>query len=259
MTRHTLCTLFVGTALLCSPVLFLQGLRAQEAEKPTVTKIPGGYYVEWSSPTEIGAIQLGKGLFGKIEVMFDIPSVEFLKTIDKVEQPSAPARLAPDMVATIAEYWITRGKPERAITHYEKALADGNLEDKQETLFLNNMAMLHSLAGNHEKALNIVDQALETRKENVVLLDTKGLIYLNSGRPVEAIPPLQDAVQYSCQLPVYMMHLAQAFNQAGRVTDARHSFDPVRAQLTSSRDKMSKENQKMFDDLQLAIPPSGGF
>jgi predicted Zn-dependent protease len=253
MTKNTLRTLFVGAALLCLPTMFAQDAVKPDSGKPTITPIDGGFFVEWSSPKEISAIQLGKGLHGKLEVMFDIPSVDFIKNVID-NKPAAPEPFKPEMVAALSEYWMVRGKPEKAIAHYEEALKQGNLTEDQAMHFQNNLAMLHSQAGDHEKALGIVDKALETKKDNVVLLDTKGLIYLNSGRPMEAIPPLQDAVDLSCQLPIYMMHLAQAYNQTGRASDARRFFEPVRAQLVAAAPKMTKENKKMFDDLQRALP-----
>jgi len=218
-----------------------------------MTSIPGGFLIEWMSPVEIVAIQLKKGLTGPFEVMFDIPSVDFItEFIDKKPEPVS----SPEMITALADYWIVRGKPERAIPLYENSLKRGNLDDTRALVFQNNLAMLYSrILGRHDRALEIINGALESKKDHVTLLDTKGLILLNSGNPSEAIPVLQRAVELSCQLPIYCMHLAYALHQDGRDSQARRYFDPVRDQLISSAPNMTKENKAMYDVLQLALPP----
>ena len=248
MTRLTIGTFFLCTALLCPVSSF-----AQSIARPTITQIRGGFFIEWVSPIEIAAVQLDKNMAGTLEVMFDVPSVDFIKnTIDTRQSPTA----SPEMITALADYWIVRGKPERAIPLYEATLKQGNLDDQRELVFMNNLAMLYSqVHGNHEKAIEIVDSALETRKDNVILLDTKGLILLNSGDPKAAVEPLTRAVELSCQLPVYCLHLAQALHLDGRDSQARRYFDPVRNQLIAAVPNMAKENKAMFDSLQRALPP----
>jgi tetratricopeptide (TPR) repeat protein len=236
-------------ALLSPTVLWAQGVG-----KPQITNIPGGFFVEWASPVDVARIKLDKRLAGTFEMMFDVPSVGVLaELIDKKTQ-SAPN---PDMVSALADYWIVRGKPERAIPLYEASLKQGDLEEGKALIFQNNLAMLYSQAlKQHDKALEIVDSALEDKKDNVVLLDTKGLILMNSGNPEEAIKPLQRAVELSCQLPVYCLHLATALHQAGRTGQARRWFDQARAQLSDISPNMGKENKEMFDKLQRDLPPA---
>jgi len=237
------------TALFCLPTVFAQGI-----SKPKITNIPGGFIAEWISPVEVAAIQFGKGLAGQFEVMFDIPSVDYFTTefIDKKPQPVTN----PEMITALADYWIVRGKPERAIPLYEESLKRGDLDDMRALVFQNNLAMLYSrILGQHDKALATINNALELKKDNVTLLDTKGLILLNSRNPAEAVPVLQRAVELSCQLPIYCMHLAYALHQDGRDSQARRYFDPVRDQLIESVPNMTKENKAMYDVLQLALPP----
>jgi len=235
-------------ALLCMPATFAQGL-----DKPTITNIPGGFFIEWSAPVEIGAIHLGKGLSGTLEVMFDVPSPAFLaEFIDRRPEPVS----SPEMITALADYWIIRNKPERAISLYESALRRGNLDEGRAWLFQNNLAMLYSrVMGQHDKALATVNNALELQRDNTVLLNTKGLILLNSGNAAEAIPVLLQAVELSCQLPIYCMHLAYAYLQEGRSPQARRYFDTARSQLVELATNMTKEDRAMYDALQRALPP----
>lgn len=249
MTRFTFCTLCLCTALVCSAALF-----AQSVNKPKITNIPGGFFVEWDSPVELAAVQLDGKLAGTLEVMFDVPSVAFL--IDKIDK-KAPSDNNPDMVTALAGYWMMREKPERAIPLYEASLKQGNLDEEKSVLFQNNLAMLYSRSlGQHDKALEIVENALNVKKDHVPLLDTKGLILLESGNATDAIPVLTQAVELSCQVPLYCMHLATAMQQDGRSAQSiRRWLDPVRDQLIAGAPKMTKENKAMFDNLQRLLPP----
>ncbi|MCL2710335.1 MAG: tetratricopeptide repeat protein, partial [Planctomycetaceae bacterium] len=169
-----------------------------------------------------------------------------------------PPITSPEMITALADYWIVRGKPEWAIPLYEKTLALGNLDDTRAFVFRNNLAMLYShVLGQHQKALEVVDKALETNRDNFTLLNTKGLILINAGRPADAIPVLQRAVELSHQLPIYCMHLAYAFHLDGRVAQARRYFDVTRDQLVPLAPSMTKENKAMYDALMVAYPPVG--
>ena len=250
MTRYSsyICTALFFVVLLCTSSAFAQG-----KGKPTITSIPGGFFAEWTSPVELSAIQFDKSLSGPFVIMFDVPSVESIAGVDR--RPSAVSN--PEMVTVLADYWMVRGKPERAIPLYEASLAQGNLDDTKAFIFQNNLAMLYSQTlGEHRKALEIVNNALSTRKDNVTLLDTKGLILMNASNPTEAIPVLQQAVVLSCQHPIYCMHLANALYQDGRGPQARGVFDSARDLLIPLVPGMTKENKAMFDTLQSTFTPA---
>jgi Flp pilus assembly protein TadD len=100
-----------------------------------------------------------------------------------------------------------------------------------------------------------VNTALENRRDDVTLLDTKGLILMNDGRASEAIPVLQRAVELSCQHPIYCLHLAKAYDIVGQVSPARNWFEKSRPKLESIPRKLTPENKNMFDDLRMKYPP----
>ena len=249
MTRYAFCMLCLCAALMSHAALF-----AQTVSKPKITNIPGGYFIEWASPVELAAVQLDKSLSGKLQVMFDVPDTKF---ISEVLDKNTPVARAHEMTTVLADYWIVRGNPRRAIPLYENALKQGGLDDKRALVFHNNLAMLYArVLKEYDKAQQVVDSALETRKDDFVLLDTKGLIFLDSGDPEASIPPLQRAVELSCQNPIYCMHLAYALHKAGRTaTQARRYFDLARDQLIDLAPNMGKENKEMYDELQRVLPP----
>jgi len=231
---------------------YAQGVSGQK-----ITSIPGGFFVEWISPVEVAAIKLDKSFSGPLQIMFDMLTVEELVELDQRPSPVT----SPELITALADYWIVRGKPERAIPLYESSLARGDLDDTRAFVFQNNLAMLYSqVLGQHDKALEVVDNALAMpgKRENVTLLDTKGLIFLNAGNPTEAIPVLERAVELSCQLPIYCMHLAYALHLDGRGVSASRYFNSARDLLLPHVPTMTKENRAMFDTLQQQYPPIGG-
>ena len=243
---------------LCAVLLSPAMLSAQGVGRPTITNIPGGLFVEWTSPVEIAAVQINRELTGPFEIMFDVPSPQFLAdVIDGIGRRVT----SPEMITVLADYWIVRGRPYRAIPLYREGLQRGGLDPHRELVFMNNLALLYSRVNQeHDRALELVQTAMEAgRMDSFVLLNTKGLIFLNAGNPTEAIPPLERAVLLSCQLPIYCMHLAYAFLQdGGRIDPARRSFDPVRPHLIEAAPNMSPENRRMFDVLMSALPPVSG-
>ena len=242
---------FLCAVLFClSPMVLAQGMKPQK-----ITNIPGGFFVEWDSPVKVAAVNLGSGLTGTFEVMFDVPSVEFLNTSIDGRQSRVTN---PALMSVLADYWNIRGKPEQAMALYKEALKQEDIDENLSRIFQNNLAMLYSqVLDDHARAMEIVDKALERWKDNVVLLDTKGLIYLNSGDPESAIPPLERAVELSCQHPLYCMHLSSALYQSGQMSQARQYLERVRDQLTLIAPKMTDSNKLMFDDLQRTFPPAG--
>ncbi|MDR0337444.1 MAG: hypothetical protein LBI18_10170 [Planctomycetaceae bacterium] len=211
---------------------------------PIITPIKGGFHVEWSTLTDVGGVRLLGPLVGKVELMFDI----HLDDIDKKIEPAQN----PDVLIPLADYWIVRGKPERAIPLYRLGLT----KEPDNMVFQNNLAMLLStVEGNHAEGLKVVDEALANRRDNVTLLDTKGMILMNDGRSNEAVPILERAVELSCQHPIYCMHLAKALDMSGRETAARNWFDKSRPLLESVPGKLTRENKDMFDDLRMKYPP----
>jgi hypothetical protein len=213
-------------------------------ETPVVTPITGGFHIQWPTLTNVGGVRLLGPLVGKIELMFDIRREDIDKKIEPAQNP--------DVLIPLADYWIVRGKPERAIPLYRLGLT----KEPNNMVFQNNLAMLLStVEGNHAEGLQVIDAALEERRDNVTLLDTKGIILMNDGRASEAVPVLQRAVELSCQHPIYCLHLAKAYDIVGQGSNARSWFDKSRPHLEAVPSKLTRENKNMFDDLRMKYPP----
>ncbi len=207
---------------------------------PTTTGIPGGYHITFPTLTPIGGLAIRGELAGDYQVHLDTP----VETLDVPPQPVSDVSI----LIPLADYWIFRGKGERAIPLYERGLAN----DPKNLLLQNNLAMLYSsVSEDQDKAIALIDSALEERPDHVTLLDTKALILLNAGRAFESIPLLERAVELSCQGPLYVLHLAYALDMVGAEDRSRDWFERVRPVIEASPNKMLKENQDMFDALQI--------
>ena len=218
---------------------------ALQTSTPTITAIRGGYHAEFGSLTEIGAVKLGGPMIGKYEIYFD-------SRPDDVGVAAKPAD-SPEFLLVLADYWIVRDKPERAIPLYERGLEHA----PENFLFLNNLALLVSkTAEDHDRALNIINGALKDRADNVTLLDTKGLILINAKRVDEAVPVLQRAVELSCQKPLCVMHYAYALDLQGQQAAAREWFNKALPLLETSEDTFLKDDKNMFDYLKMTYPPT---
>lgn len=208
---------------------------------PKITPIPGGYFVSFPTLTAIGGVGVRGSLAGHYELAFDTTP----------EMLDAPVKPAADVgiLTALADYWIFRGKPDAAIPIYRKAVAlDPPVETK--IMLLNNLALLvSSVQENHTEALKIIDSALAEDAENVSLIDSKGLIYLNAGELLLAEPLMRRAVELSCQGPIYVLHLAYTLDQLGNETESQGWFEKIQPILQASPHKMLKENRGMFDSL----------
>jgi tetratricopeptide (TPR) repeat protein len=198
----------------------------------------------------LAQVQPSEAVYERIDAL-----MERIENGERLKQPTAKS---PEMITALADYWIVRGKPQRAIPLYESCLVQGNLDETRTFVFQKNLAMLYSqVLGEHTKALEVVNNALETRKDNVILLDTKGLVLLNANKPEKATPVLQQAVVLSCELPIYCMHLAYALHQEGRSVPARRNFEKARDALIPLVPNMTKENKVMYDTLHSQYLPEG--
>lgn len=238
--------IFAGVAVIFFQTIVSGSLFAQESSDAEltpikggkITPIKGGYHVEWDSLTNIGSFRLKNNLSGKFNVQFDVPVSDIDPKPRKLDNP--------DIVMVLANYWLVRGKPERAMGLYQKGLDIS----PNNVLFSNNLAMLKSKVNkDHAGALAMVDNALSAKVDDVNLLDTKGLILLNADRAADAIPVLEKAVTLSCEGPVFVLHLVKALDQNGDEGRARQRFTSAQSILNGARDSFSRDNQQMLQEL----------
>ncbi|MGL4595052.1 MAG: tetratricopeptide repeat protein [Thermoguttaceae bacterium] len=207
-------------------------------DAPTIKPIPNGYFVIWPRLTDVKTIRWTGPVSGPFRAVFDVAE----KDVGKIEEPTKD----PNAILPLADYWLMRNNPRKAIELYRI----GMNVDPENLRFQNNLAMLlSSELGENDEAISLINKALESRIDNVTLLDSKGMILMNAGRPDESLPVLRRAVELSCQHPIYVLHYANAYDMVGDETSARNWFEKARPLLEENPDKMMSENKEMFDQL----------
>jgi tetratricopeptide (TPR) repeat protein len=129
------------------------------------------------------------------------------------------------LLLTLADLEDMAGRYDEAINLYRRVL-----EIQPDNLpALNNLSYLLALKeGKHDHALKLVDAVLAAAGPLGEVLDTRGLIYLQSGRSDKAVADLLAALRQDPGGPKYF-HLAQAQHAAGERLAARAALARARA------------------------------
>jgi Flp pilus assembly protein TadD len=135
----------------------------------------------------------------------------------------------PDVLSQIASAWIMQQR----FSDGEKLLRQVVALSPKSVVALNNLAtLLGEQAASVQEARELIDRALEIAGPQPVLLDTKGMILVQEGRPKEAVPLLEAAASGPYADPRFSFHLAMAHARAGDMAKARGAFGKVdRAEL----------------------------
>ena len=123
----------------------------------------------------------------------------------RARQPAVQV-LAADL--SEADAAIRRGDWAKAAIAYDRIIA---ATDGRSVLVLNNMAYAQSMLGNHAKARDFADRALQLAPENASVLDTAGWVRFRSGQDLdEARRLLRRAAELAPQNQTIKLHLAEA-------------------------------------------------
>jgi tetratricopeptide (TPR) repeat protein len=105
---------------------------------------------------------------------------------------------------------------------YAEEVADGKADDAR---MLTQMAGIMAQAGKGDKALSVLDRAIEVEPEAGEPYFTKGLLLLNLKRPAEAEQAMRSGIARSPDNAVGHYHLGRILLEAGKVDDAMASFE----------------------------------
>jgi tetratricopeptide (TPR) repeat protein len=90
---------------------------------------------------------------------------------------------------------------------------------------LNNLAWLLAFEGGKDReALELIDRAIEIAGSHPSLLDTRAVVYLQMGKPEQAIGDLREALTLNPQKPLLYVHLARAHQMSHRQEEARKAL-----------------------------------
>ena len=157
------------------------------------------------------------------------------------------------------EYWMIRKKNDLALSFYRR------LND----LTANNVNILNDLAylvafrqtdddairdTNIKEGISLINKAINLDETDANLIDTKGLIVLLQGRPGEAVPLFEKAVELSSQAIIYRLHLSVALLQNQEKDRAKDEFAGIREMLVPQIDLLPESNQNYTRELLDAFP-----
>ena len=163
---------------------------------------------------------------------------------DAVVQAKDSPDLAASALIEAGEAAYVEGLCERSVPFFERAIALA----PNSAPSLNNAAFVTAKCGNApEKAIAWAQKAVELAPQVADLQDTLGFVMMKTGKPEEALAPLQKAVTMS-PAPSSLIHLAEALAATGRKDEARATLERTRsmklnAEQTAEREQFEKTLQ----------------
>jgi tetratricopeptide (TPR) repeat protein len=117
---------------------------------------------------------------------------------------------------------LRQDRRDEAQSLYRQVLADWpeNVEA------LNNLASLLAFQdGSKDEALKMIDKAVALGGNLPALLDTRGVVHLQTGQPNRAVADLRQALAARAKFPVAYFHLARAYHQTKNRAEAKKAFE----------------------------------
>lgn len=156
------------------------------------------------------------------------------------------------ILQSLANVRVVQQRVAEAVELYRRVLD----LDPRHLVALNNLAtLLSEQPGTREEALQYIDRALDIAGPKAALLDTKGMVLVHHGKPVEAVPLLEAAASAPNPDPRYDFHLAVAYHRIGG------QIDKVRSTLKKARDGnlegqiLTETDQKLLSQLDEQLGP----
>lgn len=152
-----------------------------------------------------------------------------------------------DLQLAMADYWLSRNQQDQAVESYRQIIKSR----PNDVIALNNLAnLLAEKPESGQEALEYIDRALRIAGRQPLLLDTRGVILLNSNRLPEAIQTFQVATAASPDVRL-AFHLYIALKRAGRMEDAERvkrvlKIDELKRSLLTPGDEL--ELQLLLDE-----------
>jgi tetratricopeptide (TPR) repeat protein len=129
------------------------------------------------------------------------------------------------LLVTVADLRAMQQRIDDAITLYRRVLT---LEPRHFQALNNLATMLAEQPQTRQEALRSVDDAIGVFGKKPLLLDTKGTILVQAGKPEEAVPLLKEATSAADADPRYFFHLSLACQGTGKTDEARQALREAR-------------------------------
>lgn len=182
------------------------------------------------------------------------------ETVIKLHGAQIQAGHSADAEKSVAE-WLRAEPRDVRVRSYlaARALAERKLDDADHLyrkldeiqpdtpLVLNNLAWIAGQRGDPQ-ALVLAERAFKLAPENPAILDTLGVLQIDSGQAEKGIENIRKAVSLAPASPALRFSLAKAYAKLGRNEDATKEVDellkslpqnsPIRAEVTAFKEKI---------------------
>jgi len=105
-----------------------------------------------------------------------------------------------------------------------------------------------------KEAIDLIDKAIESDKNNAMLIDTKGLIVMAQGNPEQAVTLFTTAVELAKHNIIHRLHLAVALLRADIKSQAKEEFENVRQLLVPQIEMLPESNRNYTQELLNTFP-----
>lgn len=152
------------------------------------------------------------------------------------------------MLFTLALIHASQQETDEAISLYKQILE----RSPQEVATLNNLAyVLLDVPGRTDEALGYINRAIDIEGSNAALLDTKGMLLLET-QPAQALKLFEEATSVPSTDPRYLFHLAVGYQRTGATAKARVSL--ASAQDLGLQDQLlTGTEQRLLNELNKAL------
>lgn len=116
--------------------------------------------------------------------------------------------------------YLELNQPVQALERIERAVAVDSSADAFRLL-----GRVRYVSGDVDGAIGAYRRALVVDERDVWAMNNLGLVYLEQGRPEEALAPLARAVELRSNAPVFLNNLGIALERTGHYAAARESFE----------------------------------
>jgi tetratricopeptide (TPR) repeat protein len=147
-----------------------------------------------------------------------------------------------------AELRDLQGQYDEVMKLYEELLGRSDIDDRRKAIVLNNLSFLLAVKTNNgDRALKLVDDAIQILGPTSDLLDTRAMAHMARGDGKNAVEDLRLALNGSVE-PMKLFHLALAENQAGNAQQAAEAWQRAKDNKFSP-DQLSEPERKLYDQL----------
>lgn len=157
----------------------------------------------------------------------------------------------PELLLATANLFLLRRRNQEAVQLYRQVL---RLSPKNVAAMNNLAVLLAEHKGETKDALRYVERAIQISGPHATLLDTKGMILVQDGRPDEATQLLKQAAGTENADPRFHFHLAVALQRVGQSEEARTAWEKAlennlnRRLLTESETGLLKELEQLLKE-----------